>query len=79
MFSTALWTRNVHTFALFVVGRAEAPLLPAAMAGSLEQKWRLGYDVFTSTTPPAPATVRASQLHLERGSGLVFFAAATED
>ena len=38
MFSTALWTRNVHTFALFVVGRAEAPLLPAAMAGSLEQK-----------------------------------------
>ena len=52
MFSTALWTRNVRTFALFVVGRAEAPLLPAAMAGALEQKSTLGCDVFTSTEHP---------------------------
>ena len=52
MFSTALWTRNVRTFALFVVGRAEAPLLPAAMAGALEQKSTLGCDVFISINPP---------------------------
>ena len=52
MFSTALWTRNVHTFALFVVGRAEAPLLPAAMAGSLEQKWNWGMTCLL--VPPHP-------------------------
>ena len=59
MFSTALWTRNVRTFALFVVGRAEAPLLPAAMAGALEQKSTLGCDVFISTKPPPTGVVHA--------------------
>ena len=67
MFSTALWTRNVRTFALFVVGRAEAPLLPAAMAGALEQKLTLGCDVFTSTKhPPIDAAWTAPPARMDK-------------